>query len=171
MFDWTLLQDLSIDLTREDEEFDSPVIGTDPPVLLLEKGETAPQIGSTMALSPMSIWCCKGVSIKTAQPNQSLEDHMMDCVHSRFAAVIELFNYLYKLHPGYSQAHPKVPRLKDVLVGLRRSSKYYFHCPTTSMIEVNSTSPPLYTVLVKHSFPASDVWQFDRIYLKQIESL
>ncbi len=42
---------------------------------------------------------------------------------------------------------------EDVTVGLRRSSKYSFHRPTTSPVEVNSSPLALYTVSVKHCFP------------------
>uniref|UniRef100_A0A3B5QIJ7 Sema domain-containing protein n=1 Tax=Xiphophorus maculatus TaxID=8083 RepID=A0A3B5QIJ7_XIPMA len=43
--------------------------------------------------------------------------------------------------------------VEGMLVGLRRSSKYSAHRPTTSRVEVSSTPSPLYTVLVLYCFP------------------
>ncbi|KAI2665775.1 Proteasome activator complex subunit 4 [Labeo rohita] len=43
--------------------------------------------------------------------------------------------------------------MEGVLTELRRSSKYSFHRPTMSPVEVSRFPPPLYTVLVGHCFP------------------
>ncbi len=52
-----------------------------------------------------------------------------------------------------SEPSASASSMEDVSVGLRRSSKYSFHRPTISPVEVSSFPPPLKTVLVGHRFP------------------
>lgn len=82
-----------------------------------------------------SMWCCRCVSTRTAQ---SLEFLQADLIHPRAL----LFSHLNNFSPGDRRILPKSPdsasSLGGMLVGFRRSSKYSFHRPIISGLDVSS---------------------------------
>ncbi|KAI3354295.1 hypothetical protein L3Q82_018827 [Scortum barcoo] len=77
---------------------------------------------------------------------QRFEVLRADLIHPRRLATAELTNYLSDFGLGVmdestSETPASASSLEGKSVGLRRSSKYFFHRPTMSPVEVNSSPP------------------------------
>jgi len=72
---------------------------------------------------------------------QRLEELRTDLIHAWGPATEELFDHLGDLSLNSASSS------EDVLVGLRRSSKYSPYRLTTSLVEVSRAPSPPYTVL------------------------
>ncbi|KAI3366308.1 hypothetical protein L3Q82_000424 [Scortum barcoo] len=143
------LQYPGVDLPGEAEKCDPSVVGTHSPVPLFK-----PQRDHHPSL-PLQRYCpqppCNvAEACQPRQPHniQRLEVLRADLIHPRRLATKELTNYLSDFGLGDGRVHLRVPslllpHLEGKSVGLRRSSKYFFHRPTMSSVEVNSSPPAL----------------------------
>ncbi|KAL7870853.1 hypothetical protein SRHO_G00083500 [Serrasalmus rhombeus] len=107
----SLLQYPCIDLTREAEECDSPVVGTHPPVPLFKKRHHH----TSLPIQWHRPRCPRNVE-KACQPRQphniqSLEELKTDLIHPWSLANKELFNYLSDFGLSNGQAYSHVPIL------------------------------------------------------------
>ncbi len=135
----------------------SPVVGTHPPVTLLIKRDYTP-VCQARGTVP---------DCHTMMQSRVNQDRPTTSRHLRYSGRIS--STCGALPPGSflttsvtsawvmdestSEPSASASSMEDMSVGLRRSSKYSFHRPTISPVEVSSFPPPLKTVLVRHRFP------------------
>ncbi|KAI3371947.1 hypothetical protein L3Q82_006818 [Scortum barcoo] len=99
---------------------------------------------------------CLQKACQPRQPHniQRLEVLRADLIHPRRLATEELTNYLSDFGLGDGRVHLRVPslcfpHLEGKSVGLRRSSKYFFHRPTMSSVE-STVNAGIYQEILEH---------------------